>query len=94
MLLFSSAYNEYTVISKEYTGSLEFDITGVDCIVIAGVFCRFHFAELLSFVDAPLAGSKAACTTLANILLKAHVLNVSDKEKSLGCLRRQDKLSN
>ena len=55
---------------------------------------RFHFAELLSFVDAPLAGSKAACTTLANILLKAHVLNVSDKEKSLGCLRRQDKLSN
>ena len=40
------------------------------------------FAELLSFVDAPLAGSKAACTTLANILLKAHVLNVSDKEKS------------
>ena len=56
--------------------------------------CRFHFAELLSFVDAPLAGSKAACTTLANILLKAHVLNVSDKEKSLGCLRRQDELSN
>ena len=56
--------------------------------------CRFHFAELLSFVDAPLAGSKAACTTLANILLKAHVLNVSDKEKSFGCLRRQDKLSN
>ena len=42
--------------------------------------CLFHFAELLSFVDAPLAGSKAACTaTLANILLKAHVLNVSDK---------------
>ena len=56
--------------------------------------CRFHFAELISFVDAPLAGSKAACTTLANILLKAHVLNESDKEKSLGCLRRQDKLSN
>ena len=56
--------------------------------------CRFHFSELLFFVDAPLAGSKAACTTLANILLKAHVLNVSDKEKSLGCLRRQDKLSN
>ena len=56
--------------------------------------CRFHFTEQLSFVDAPLAGSKAACTTLANILLKTHVLNVSDKEKSLGCLRRQDKLSN
>ena len=34
MLLFSSAYNEYTVISKEYTGPLDFDITGVDCIII------------------------------------------------------------
>ena len=31
MLLFSSVYNEYTVISKEYTGPLDFDITGVDC---------------------------------------------------------------
>ena len=30
MLLFSSAYNEYTVISKVYTGPLDFDITGVD----------------------------------------------------------------
>ena len=33
MLLFSSAYNEYTVISKEYTGP--FDITGVDCSYIS-----------------------------------------------------------
>ena len=32
MLVFSSAYNEYTVISKEYTGPLDFDITGVYCI--------------------------------------------------------------
>ena len=31
MLVFSSAYNEYTVISKEYTGPLDFDITGVYC---------------------------------------------------------------
>ena len=55
--------------------------------------CRFHFAEILSFVDAPLATNNAACTTLANILLKAQVLNVSDKEKAVGCLRRQEKLS-
>ena len=34
MLLFSSAYNEYTDISKEYTGPLDFDITGVDCILL------------------------------------------------------------
>ena len=31
MLVFSSAYNEYTVISKEYAGPLDFDITGVYC---------------------------------------------------------------
>ena len=27
MHVFSSAYNEYTVISKEYIGPLDFDIT-------------------------------------------------------------------
>ena len=32
--VFSSAYNEYTVISKEYTGPLDFDITGVNCIYV------------------------------------------------------------
>ena len=32
MHVFSSAYNEYTVISKENTGPLDFDITGVDCM--------------------------------------------------------------
>ena len=31
MHLFLSAYNENTVISKEYTGPLDFGITGVDC---------------------------------------------------------------
>ena len=46
--------------------------------------CRFHLGALFSFVDAPLACSKATCTTLANILLKVHVLNVIDKEKSFG----------
>ena len=29
---FSSLYNENTVISKEYPGPFDFDITGVDCI--------------------------------------------------------------
>ena len=37
MLLFSSAYNEYTVISKEYTGPLDFDITGVSILIGNGV---------------------------------------------------------
>ena len=34
---FSSAYNEYTVISKEYTGPLDFDITGVDCSIYSSI---------------------------------------------------------
>ena len=29
---FQSLYNENTVISEEYTGPLDFDIAGVDCI--------------------------------------------------------------
>ena len=29
---FLSLYNENTVISKEYPGPLDFDITGVDCL--------------------------------------------------------------
>ena len=32
--LFSPAYNECAVISKEYTGPLDFEETGVDCIII------------------------------------------------------------
>ena len=41
MLVFSSAYNEYTVISKEYTGPLDFDITGVYCIYIYIYMCVY-----------------------------------------------------
>ena len=40
MLVFSSAYNEYTVISKEYTGPLDFDITGVYCMYIRLLLIR------------------------------------------------------
>ena len=46
MLLFSSAYNEYTVISKEYTGPLYFDITGVNCIGFLPNFGIFGFLIL------------------------------------------------
>ena len=53
-----------------------------------------HFAELLSTINAPIAGNMSACFALANIILKAFVLNNSDKEKALGCLRRKEKLSN
>ena len=39
MHVFSSVYNEYTVISKEYTGPLDFDVTGVDCNSLGRVYC-------------------------------------------------------
>ena len=34
---FSSLYNENTVISKEYPGPFDFDITGVDCTLTGEV---------------------------------------------------------
>ena len=55
--------------------------------------CNKHFAELLSKINAPIADNMSACIALANILLKAFVINNSDKEKTLGCLRRKEKLS-
>ena len=40
---FSFLYNENTVISEEYTGPLDFDITGVDCTYnIMGIIKRFE----------------------------------------------------
>ena len=39
---FPSLYNENTVISKEYTGPLYFDITGVDCIFNTHKKCYKH----------------------------------------------------
>ena len=54
--------------------------------------CRQYLAKLLSYVDAPISNNMKACRTLANVLLKAHVLNNSDREQQLGCLRRREKL--
>ena len=54
--------------------------------------CRRHLANLLFFINSPIACSEDACRTLANILLKAYVLSVSDKKRVIGCLRRKEKL--
>ena len=40
---FSFPYNENTVISREYPGPLDFDITGVDCIYIILLTCNTKF---------------------------------------------------
>ena len=55
--------------------------------------CNIYFAELLSTINVPIAGNKAACSSLANIILKAFIINNNDREKALGCLRRKEKLS-
>ena len=40
----------------------------------------------------PIACSEAACKTLANILLKAFVINFSDKQRSVGMLEASGKV--
>ena len=54
--------------------------------------CRQYLTSLLSSVDTPLSNNVMACRTVANVLLKAHVLHHSDREQELGCLRRREKL--
>ena len=49
------------------------------------------FSDVMGII---INSNKTACVTLANILLKAFVLDKSDKEKQLGCLRRREKPSN
>ena len=56
--------------------------------------CNKYFAELLATIHAHIAGNKAACSFLANIIMKAFAINNNDKEKALGCLRRKEKHSN
>ena len=55
--------------------------------------CRTYIAKLLSYIETPVASDEAACRTMANILMKAQVLDSSDREKDLGCLRRKEKLN-
>ena len=55
--------------------------------------CRNYLKRLYSNIDAPIANIADACLTLSNIILKAFVLNDSDRERELGCLRRKEKLS-
>ena len=56
--------------------------------------CRAHLSKALAHISSPMVEVEGACVTLSNIFLKAFVLDKSDKEKELGCLRRREKLSN
>ena len=55
--------------------------------------CRNFLRRLYSAIDSPIARNANACLTVTNISLKAYVLNNSDRERELGCLRRKEKLS-
>ena len=56
--------------------------------------CTIYFKKLLSYIDAPISQNENACQTATNVVYKAYVLNNSDTERELGCLRRKEKLSN
>ena len=55
--------------------------------------CREHLCQILARIDSPMSTNQKARATLSNILLKAFVLDNSDKERHQGCLRRKEKLS-
>ena len=54
--------------------------------------CREYLSKILFLIDAEIAANMVACRTVANIIMKAHVLDNSDREQQLGCLRRKEKL--
>ncbi|CAK8688385.1 unnamed protein product [Clavelina lepadiformis] len=55
--------------------------------------CRAHLSHALRRIDSSMIVIQGACLTLSNILLKAFVLDNSDKERQLGRLKRKEKLS-
>ena len=55
--------------------------------------CRSYLMKLLSFIGRRIANNPNAFKSLANILLKSFVTVNSDKEQTIECLRRKEKLS-
>lgn len=56
--------------------------------------CGNYVAKLFSLIDSPMAQNKKACHSLKNILFKAYASHNNEREREVGCLRRQEKLSN
>ena len=54
---------------------------------------RTYVMNLLTLIQAPVAKNVLACRLLANLLLKSHLTANSDREKSVGCLRRKEKFT-
>ena len=55
--------------------------------------CCNYFMSLLKYVDTPYSKIDNICKSLTKIVFKAYVLNNSDGENELGCLRRKEKLA-
>ena len=55
--------------------------------------CCNYFRKLISRIDATISNDQRVCQTLTNVIYKGYVLNNSDRERELGCLRRKEKLS-
>ena len=53
--------------------------------------CRTHVSQITN-INNPIARVQPACITMLNILLKGLVLEKSDIEKQLSCLKRREKL--
>jgi len=56
--------------------------------------CGNYVTRLLSIIDSRMAQNKSSCHSLKNIIFKAYAANSNERERELGCLRRQEKLSN
>ena len=53
--------------------------------------CTKYFQTLLKTIDSTFSHNKNLYRCLSNIIFKADVLNSSDRENELGCLRRTEK---
>ena len=54
--------------------------------------CTKYFQKVLKHINCNYSSDEKLCSRLTNIIFKADVLNSSDRENQLGCLRRKEKL--
>ena len=57
------------------------------------LLCTKYFRKILQYINCNYSSDEKLCSSLTNIIFKADVLNSSDRESQLGCLRRKEKLS-
>ena len=50
--------------------------------------CRIHLSNVLANINSPMAPIQGAFVSLSYVLFQAFLLDKSDKERQLGCLRK------